>query len=149
MGLGEGREFPLRLGIERPAAANDEGPLRVAQQQFGRREFRAVGARAARCPDTLLEDMRGEVESLGLHVLAEPERDRAAFGRVRQHLHGAGEGRDDLLRPGDTVEIARDRAEGVIGADGAVLPGLDLLQHRVGAARGEDIAGQAAAAAGG
>ena len=108
-----------------------------------------VGLRAARHPDALGEEALGIIEGLGLHVLAERQRHRAAFGRVGQHLHGALQRRDDLLGPRDAVEIARHRPEAVIGADRAVAETLDLLQHRVGRAVGEDVAGQQAAPAGG
>jgi hypothetical protein len=66
----------------------------------------AVGAGTARRPEALDEEALGIVIGLGLHVLAERERDRAAFGWVSQHLHSARERGDDLLGPGDAVEIA-------------------------------------------
>ncbi len=103
---GEGGEFTFRAGIERAAATDDEGPLRVLQPQDCGREFVRIRARSARRPNPLLEEMGREVEGLGLHVLAEAERHRAAFGGVGQNLHGPSESRDDLLRPRDAVEVA-------------------------------------------
>jgi hypothetical protein len=47
-----------------------------------------------------------------------------------------------LLRAGDAVEIARHRLEAVVGGSRAVAEILDLLQHRIGPAVGENIAGQ-------
>ena len=88
------------------------------------------------------EEALGIVVGLGLHVLAEGQRHRAAFGRVGQHGHRPLQRRHDLLGPGDAVEVARDRAEAVVGRDRAVAEILDLLQHRVGAAVGEDVARQ-------
>ena len=82
------------------------------------------------------------VERLGLNVLAHGERHRPAFGRIGEHVHGALQGGDQLLGPIDAVEIARHRAEAVVGRNGAVGEVLDLLQHRVGPAVGEDVAGQ-------
>ena len=46
-----------------------------------------------------------------------------------------------VLGPGDAVEVAGDRLEAVVDRDGAVVEVLDLLQDRIGAAIGEDIAG--------
>ena len=45
-----------------------------------------------------------------------------------------------MFGPRDAIEIARDRAEAVVRRDRAVVEILDLLQHRVGATVGEDIA---------
>ena len=89
-----------------------------------------------------VEEAFGIVIGLGLHVLAEGQRHRPAFGRIGQHRHGAVERRDQLLGPRDAVEIARHRPEAVIDATRAVAEILDLLQHRIGQAVGEDIAGQ-------
>ena len=52
-------------------------------------EFGLVGADAARRPDLLGKEAFGIIVGLGLHVLAERQRHRAAFGRIGQHLHGA------------------------------------------------------------
>ncbi len=113
------------------------------------RQLVGIRARAARRPDALLEEALRIVEGFGLHVLAERQRHRAAIERIGQHLHGALQRRDDLLGPGDAVEIARDRAEGVVGRNRAVAEILDLLQHRIGRAVGEDVAGQEQDTAGG
>ena len=116
----------------------------------GRGELVVVRARTRRVrPDPLVEEALGIVVGLGLHVLAERQRHRPAFGRIGQHLHGAAERRDDLLGPRDAVEIARHRAEAVIGRQRAVAEILDLLQHRIGPAIGEDVAGQQQHAAAG
>jgi hypothetical protein len=61
---------------------------------------------------------------------------------VGQHAERAGQGGHDLLRPQDAVEIARDRPEAIVRRHRAVAEILDLLQHRIGPAIGEDIAGQ-------
>ena len=50
--------------------------------------------------------------------------------------------RDHLLRPPDAVEVARDRAEAVVDRDVARGRILELLEHRVGPPRGEDVAGK-------
>jgi len=45
-----------------------------------------------------------------------------------------------MLGPGDPVKVAHDRPEAVVGADRAIVEVLDLLQHGVRPAVGEDIA---------
>ena len=50
--------------------------------------------------------------------------------------------RHQLLGPRDAVEVARQRPQAVVGRDEPVAEVLELLQHRVGPARGEHIAGQ-------
>ena len=42
----------------------------------------------------------------------------------------------------DAVEIARHRPEAIVGGNAAVVEILHLLQHRIGRARDEDVAGQ-------
>ena len=89
----------------------------------------------------LVEEARRIVIGLGLHVLAEGERHRPAFGRIGQDRDRPVERRHDLLGPRDAVEIARHRAEAVIGAHRSVAEVLDLLQNRIGPAVGEHVAG--------
>ena len=100
-------------------------------------------------PQRLGEEAFGIVIGFRLHVLAERQSHRSAFGGIGQHRHGAIEGRNQLLGPRDAVEIARHRAEAVIGGRRAVAEILDLLEDGIGLAVGEDVAGQEAAPAGG
>ena len=119
-----------RLAVEHAAAGNDERLLCRAQRLDRGGKLALVGTDAARQPQALGEEALGIVESLGLDVLAEGERHRPAIGRIGQHRHGALQRRDELLGPGDAVEIARHRPEAVVGRDGAVAEILDLLQDR-------------------
>ena len=105
-------------------------------------EFGLVGADAARRQIVLREEAFRIIVGLGLRVLAQRQRHRAAFGGVGEHGHGALQRGDDLLGPRDAVEIARDRAEAVVGRHRAVGEVFDLLQHRIGPAVGENVAGQ-------
>ena len=57
---------------------------------------------------------------------------RATWGSVREQLVG----------PGDPVEVARDRAEGVVDRGRGVAEVLDLLEHGIGSAARERVAGQ-------
>jgi len=82
-------------------------------------------------PGAGLEEVDRIVPGLGLGVLTEGEAHRAAVRRVGHHPQRAGQGGQDLLGPADPVEVAHDRAETVVGADGGIVEILDLLQHRV------------------
>ena len=119
------------------------GRLAARRSRRPRGAARRDRARMRRwCQVVRLEEALGPVVGLGLHVLAEGQRHRAAVGRVGHRAEGARQRGQQLLGPGDAVEIAADRPEAVVGADRAVAEILDLLQHRVGAAAGEDVAGQ-------
>ncbi len=92
--------------------------------------------------DARLEEGLRIVEGDLLRVLAEAEEGRAAFGRIEHHGDRLRQRGDDLLRMRDAVPVARHRAEGVVHRRRRVAEMLDLLQHRVGAAVGEDVAGE-------
>ena len=138
----EGRERRGRVRIVHAAARDDQRLLRRRDQPRGFRQFARIGPDAALRPDALGEEAFRIVVGLGLRVLAERERHRPAGGRIGQHVHRARQRRDDLLGPRDAVEIARHRAEAVVRRDRAVVEILDLLQHRIGPAVGEHVAGQ-------
>ena len=140
--LGERRQLGGGLRIEHAAAGDDDRPLSGLEGGDRRGELVFVGTYAARRPDLFGEQDFRPIERLGLNVLAHGERHRAAFGRIGEHVHGALQRGDQLLRATDAVEIARHRAEAVVGRHGAVGEVLDLLQHRVGQAVGEDVARQ-------
>ena len=147
--LGEGLQRAGRLGVEHAAAGDDERALRAADGVGGDLDLAQARAGAAAVPFLGREELGRPVEGLGLHVLAEGERDRAAVGGVGHGGEGARERGQQLLGAGDAVEVAADRAEGVVDGHGAVAEVLDLLQHRVGGAVGEDVAGDEQDAAGG
>ncbi len=140
--LREGRKRRGRVRIVHAAARDDQRPLRRRDQPRGFGELARIRPHAPRRPDALGEEALRIVVRLGLRVLAQRQRHRSARRRIGQHVHGARQRRDDLLRPRDAVEIARHRAEAVVGRDRAVREILDLLQHRIGAAVGEHVAGQ-------
>jgi hypothetical protein len=120
VGGDECRERLAGAGIVDPAPRHDHGPLGAADQPGHAGHLGGVGVGAADAPDPWREEALGPVPCLGLHALAEDERDRAAFGRVGHHRHHAGQRGKQLLGPGDAVEISADRAEAVVGADGGV-----------------------------
>ncbi len=147
LGLGEGDrvgaaeavEGSSGTAIDRPAAGDDERRLGRPERRGRGSELGRVGRRAADAPDPGGEEGARAVEGLRLNVLAERERHRPAGGRVGQHRHRPRECDEDLLGAEDAVEIARDGAKTVIGRDRAVGEILDLLEHRVRPAGGEDI----------
>ena len=137
---GEVGEQVLGAGVEHAAAGDDHRRLRGADRRDDLGHLDRVGLGAADAPDPRLEEALRVVVGLGLHVLAEGEADRAAVGRVGHRAQRAGQRGQEVLGPGDAVEVAGDRPEAVVGRDRAVVEVLDLLQHRVGAAVGEDVA---------
>ncbi len=140
--LGELCQQRFRFRIEHAAARDDQRVFRGLQRRDGGLDLAHIGALPALTPQARLQKMRRNLERLGLYILAEGERHRPAFRRIGEDGHGAVERRHDLFGPRDAVEIARHRAETIIRGDGAVAEILHLLQHRIGAARGEDVAGQ-------
>jgi hypothetical protein len=140
--LAEAAQGVLGLAVEHTTARHDERLARAAQQRDGGGQLVLVRTLAARRPEARLEQALRIVVGFHLHVLAQGEGRGAALRRVGEHGHGAGEGGDELLGPGQPVEIARDRAQAVVGAHRAVREILDLLQDRVGPAAREHVARQ-------
>ncbi len=140
--LAKGDQLALGVSVEDAAAADDQRFLRPAQRRNGVGKLTRIGRLAALAMDLRGEERFGIIVSLRLHVLAEGERDRAAISRVGEHDKRPRQRRNELFGANNAVEIARHRAEAIVGADRAVAEILDLLQHRIGAAIGEDIARQ-------
>ena len=139
---GEARQFGLGAGIEDPAAGDDQRRLGGAKPLGKLVDLARIGRWPADAPDAAFEEAGRIVRRLGLHILAEGQRGGTTGGGIQQGRHGAGQAVEDLLGPLDAVEIARHRAETVVGGDCGVGEALDLLQHRIRAAGGEDVAGQ-------
>ena len=91
------------------------------QRRDGRRQFVAIRPWPPLCPHTLLEEAFRVVVGFSLHILTQRKRHRSAFSRIGQHRHGPRQRRNDLFRPGDPVEIARDRAKTIIGRNCAIV----------------------------
>ena len=142
VGLCERGEFRSGERIVHPAARHDQGLARLAQQLGRRDQLLDVGPRPRHAPDLRLEERLGVIERLGLGVLSEAEENRPAVGRIEHGRDRLGQGGDDLLRPADPVPVARHRLECVVDGDRRIIEVLDLLQHRVGHAIGEGVAGQ-------
>ena len=142
MGLGKGAQRVPGLAVEHATADHDQRLARLAQQRGGAGELARIGRRATEAQQLGLQEAFRAVERHRLHVLRQRQAGRAAVGRVGHHLDRARQRGQDMFGPGQPVEIARDRAEAVAGADIALGEALDLLQHRVGAAAGEHVARQ-------
>lgn len=140
--LGEVQRAPPGAGVPDAAAEHQQRPLGRAQHARGLGDGPAVRARPQRPVRDRLEQRLGEVVRLRLDVLRQRQDDRARVGRVREHPRDLRQRREQLLGPGDAVEVAADRTEGVVDRRGAVAEGLDLLQHRVRRAAGERVARQ-------
>ncbi len=130
----------LGLAIDHTAACDDHRALGPLHHLSHTRQFPRSGSGTANAPHAGLEELHRVIVSLGLRVLTEGQHGGAAIGRIGHHPQRAGQRGQDMLRPRDTVVIARDRPEAVIGADGAVVKILDLLEHRIGTARGKHVA---------
>ena len=132
MPLAEFAQRRAGLGIQHPAPANDQRSARRTQHLQRPRQLLARRRRAPQAPRSLLEQARRPTQRLGLHVLTQRERHRAAARRVRQHLHRAIEGDHQLLRSRDAIEVARQRPQAIVRRDESVAEILELLQHRIG-----------------
>ncbi|GGZ78694.1 hypothetical protein GCM10010389_15290 [Streptomyces echinoruber] len=125
-----------------PPPATTRGAAGGADQADGGGEFGRVGLGPPYRPGPLGEELLRPVVRLGLHVLRQGEGDRAGLDRVGEHPHRLQRRRDQRLRAGDPVEVPGDRAQAVVDGHVARVGHLQLLQHRVGGAGGEAVAGQ-------
>jgi hypothetical protein len=128
-------------GILRAAADQDHRFARGLERLDRARQFARIRSRTADRVDTLGEELGRAVEGFGLHVLRQAQHRRAAFGRIEQHAQGGGGGDQNLLGPQDPVPVPRHRPERIVGRDRGIAEILDLLEHRIGAPVGEQIAG--------
>ncbi len=142
MRFGKGAQGVPGLAVQHAAAGHDQRLPGGLEQGDGVGQFDRVGRLAAHADQRRLEEALRPVVRKGLHVLRQCQADRAALGRVGHHLDRAGQGDQQLFGRGDPVEVARHRAEAVVGAEVALFEALHLLQHGIGLARHEDVAGQ-------
>ena len=138
--LGEGPKRLVGPGIKHATARHDHRALGLGDHPGDVGHLARIGFRPPNSPCARREEVLWVVEFLGLHVLAEGEHGRAAILRIGHHRHRARQRGQKMFGPRDAIEIGHGRAEAVIRRDRAVIEILDLLQHRVGAPVGEDIA---------
>ncbi len=137
----EVRDRLLGQRIAHAAAGDEDGFFRRPQQRRRLREPPPVGARTRDHPYARLEEELRVVERQFRGVLRQREEGWSAIGWVEHHRDGLGQRRDDLSRMRDAIPIARHGLEGVVHRDGRIAEMLDLLQHRIGQAIGEGVAG--------
>lgn len=141
-GGGQCGEGLLGRAVMDPAACDDQRPAGGAHGPYRPFQFVGVGCGAAYVPDALGEELLRPVVRLRLHVLRQRECDGAGLRRVGEGPHGLEGGRNERFGAGDPVEVAGDGAQAVV--DGEVARGRDfeLLEHGVGGAGREDVAGE-------
>ena len=100
------------------------------------------GTRARDDVNGRLEERLRVVERDLLGILAEADESGTAVGRIEHDRGRLRQRGDDLFGVGDTVPVTGDRAERVVNRRAGGVEMLHLLQHRIGSAVREDIAGQ-------
>ena len=139
MRTGKGGQFCLGPRINHAAACDNDrmfGRL-DRRNRFG--QFIGIGLRTPNFPNLGLEERYWIIKGFGLYILTKCQHDRTAIGRIGHHPHGARQGGQQMFRARDAVEIAADRAETIIGRNGAIAERFNLLQHRIGRAVGKHI----------
>ncbi len=130
------------LAVQHAATGDDQGLFRVLQQQ--RRLFQLLldGRHGAEAHGPRFEEIGRIIVGHRLHVLRQGQGHGTAGGRVRQGGNRARQGREQLLRIHDAVEIARQRFKSIVDGDAAVRAIFQLLQDGVRCARDKHVAGQ-------
>ncbi len=135
-------KFFRSLRIDDAATGDHQRLLCAVKRLYGSSELIAIRSWPSRRPHALIEEAFRVVIGFGLHILAKRQRHGTAFRRIGQHCHCPCQRGDDLLGPGDAIEIARNRTKAVIGRNGTIAEGFHLLQDGIGDTIGEDVAGQ-------
>src|SRR5215211_3554535 len=130
------------LRVDHTPTGHDHGPARCPDELDRAFELSGVGQWARNAPDAAFQKLLGEVVGLGLDVLGKRQRHDPGLGLVGQDAHGRERSGDYLLGTVYPVPVSGDGPEAVVDREGAVVRSLELLQHGVGGARGEDVAGQ-------
>jgi len=139
------REAPQRVGgagVDDAAPGHHERPLRGPDRRPRARQSCRIGRPPLDVPHALRQELVGIVVRLRLHVLRKGQRDRAGLRRAGQHAHRGERRGDDLFRSRDAVPVTRYRLKGVVHAHVTARWLLELLQHRIGDTRREDVARQ-------
>ena len=107
--LGERRKLGCGAGIADSPAGDDQRPLRRLQRGDGTLPVGRGRLVARDVMDRRGEELVGEVEGLGLHILREGQHSRAAVGRVEHDGDRVRQRVDDLLGAHDAIPVAADR----------------------------------------
>ena len=141
-GGGQLLELGGGVGVDHPAAGDDDRLLRASEKRCDSSDLVGVGGRPADDPVPLVEELGREVVGVGLHVLRQGQHHGAGLDRVDQ---GADRGRQrgqQLLGAGDPVEEPADRPEHVVHGQVGIDRVLQLLQHRALVPGGVGVTGQ-------
>ena len=141
-GAGERLQLAGGVGVDDPAAGDQQRPAGPRQQPGDLGHLLGVGQRPADGPVALVEQLGRVVEGLRLDVLGQGQDHGAGRDRVGQDPHGLGQGGQELLGAGDAVEEPGQRAEGVVGAHVGLGRVLELLEDRALAAGRVGVAGE-------
>ena len=106
-----------RLGVDGAPAGDDQRALRTPNECNGFHDPTRIGLRPRDVPDAAREKLGGVLVGLRLHILRKGKRYRAGLGLAHEYAHRGECGRNDLLRPLDPVEVARDRLQGIVDGD--------------------------------
>ncbi len=136
---GEAGQGLVGVGVDDPAAGDDQRRGGRPDEVGGAVEHRALGQRPPDVPGALGEQRDRPVERLRLDVLRQSHCRGAGFARVGEHPHGAQQRGGQLLGAPYPVEVARQRLEGVVDGDVAAAGQLQFLQHRRADAGGEGV----------
>ena len=138
---GRGNQLIESLGrraVDDAAARDDQRPR--GRAQLRRETLDELGLRNS--PDAIVEQRVGELPRLGLHVLGEREGHGTGFGGIGEDPHRVEHGLGQLFGPPDSVEVLRDRSQGVVHRHVECRRVFEFLENGVGSARGEDVARQ-------
>ena len=142
MPLRECGERRLRARVADAAPGDDERLPRRFQELGGLCNTIVVRPRARDRVDRRLKESGRVVAGDFLHVLRQRDEGRPAFRGVEHDGDRLWQRSNDLLGMGDAIPIAADRLEGVVHREARIAEMLDLLQHRIGAATDERVAGE-------
>ena len=115
------------LAVQHAPARHDQGAFGRAQQPRRVGQVARIGDGAADTDRLGMQETRRAVEGFGLHVLRQGQAHRPASGRIGHRCDRLRQCRQNLFRPGDAVEVARQRAKGVVDTHVAVPEVLQLL----------------------
>jgi hypothetical protein len=130
-----------RAAIEHAAARDNQRALGAPQTGNRRVDIFGARRRGVKPDDARRKEIGREIPCLRLHVLGQRERNGTAQCSVGEHPQGARQRIEQLCRMHDAIEVARHWLERIVGGDAAVMEIFNLLQHRIGRARDEYVAG--------
>ncbi len=118
------------FGVMHAAAGDQYRALCFFEESDSLANALGVGQPPLDAPASLAEKVFWIIIRMRLDILGQRDRDGTRLGRIREDAHRFRQRRQDLLRPGDAIEEAADRAEAIVDADIGGNRVLELLEHR-------------------